>query len=45
MTNMTTKKTFQAQPAPGKMKEVLARGGILGMLKEIARMGLDNLDA
>jgi len=36
VTNLTKKKTFNAQPLPKEMKDVLSKGGILPLLKEIA---------
>jgi len=38
VTNVTQKKTLDAQPLPEEMQEVLSKGGIVPMLKEIARM-------
>ena len=40
VTNVTSKKTISAQPLPDEMKEVLSKGGIAALLKEIARMGV-----
>ncbi len=35
--NVTKKKTLKAQPLPDEMREVLSKGGIVPLLKEIAR--------
>lgn len=37
VTNVTKKKTLAAQPLPDEMKQVLWKGGIVPLLKEIAR--------
>ena len=37
VSNITKKKTFYAQPLPDEMKDVLSKGGIIPLLKEIAQ--------
>jgi len=39
VTNLTRGKTLQAQPLPDEMREVLSRGGIVPLLKEMAGRG------
>jgi len=36
VTNITKKRSLSAQPLPDEMKEVLYKGGIVPLLKEIA---------
>ncbi len=39
VSNITRRMTINAQPLPNEMRDVLARGGIVPLLKEIARAG------
>lgn len=39
VTNITQKKVLKANPLPGEMRDVLAKGGIAPLLKEIAKAG------
>lgn len=41
ITNLTTGKTLNAQPLPEQMLEVLSKGGVVPLLKEIASKGTE----
>ena len=41
VTNVDNEKTLAAQPLPGEMREILSKGGIVPILREIARTAAD----
>ena len=41
VTNVDKKETLDAQPLPGEMREILSKGGIVPILREIARTTAD----